>query len=68
MLTEQRIVKQITTLPSQNAINVQWANQILRDGVFVSETYERKAYTEDQVADFSTEVTGASNYVAAMGW
>ena len=68
MLTEQRIVKQITTLPSQGAINVQWSNQILRDGTLVSETYERKAYTEDQVAEFSAEVTGASNYITAMGW
>lgn len=67
-LTEQRILKQVTTLPNQSAVNVQWANQILRDGELVTETYERKAYTADQKAEFLTEVEGAENYIAALGW
>lgn len=67
-LTEQRVLKQVTMLPQSNAINVQWANQILRDGEFVSETYERKAYGPEQKADFLAEVDGAAAYVSAMGW
>lgn len=67
-LTEQRILSQVTTLPAQSAANVQWANQILRDDVVISETYERKAYTVEQKADFLSEVEGAENYITALGW
>ena len=68
MLTEQRILKQVTTLPAQSAVQVQWANQILKDGVVISETYERKAYSQDQAAEFAAEVEGAAAYVTALGW
>jgi hypothetical protein len=68
MLTEQRIIKQVSILPAQSAVNVQWANQILRDGEIISETYERKAYTSEQRAEFEAEVTGAASYIAALGW
>lgn len=67
-LSEQRILKQVTILAQQNAVNVQWANQILRDGEVITETYERKAYTQDQAAEFAAEVEGASGYLAALGW
>lgn len=68
-LTEQRILKQVTMLPQSNAVNVQWANQIIRDGSeVISETYERKAYGQDQKADFIAEVTGGQAYADAMGW
>lgn len=67
-LTEQRILKQVTILPNQSAVNVQWANQILRDGEVISETYERKAYGQDQKADFIAEVSGGQSYADAMGW
>lgn len=68
-LTEQRIIKQITMLPQSNTVNVQWADQIVRDGSkVVSETYERKAYGQDQKADFIAEVTGGQAYADAMGW
>lgn len=67
-LTEQRVLSQVTTLPQQNAINVQWADQILRDGEVISSTFHRKAYTADQKADFLAEVEGAAGYVAVMGW
>jgi len=65
-LTEQRIIKQITTLPQQNAINVQWANQILRDGEVISENYERKAYSTGQEAEFLAEVPNAAMYVSVL--
>lgn len=66
--TEQRILKQVAVLPTQNAVNVQWSNQVLKDGVVLTETYERKAYTADQSAEFATEVEGAAGYMAALGW
>lgn len=68
-LTEQRVLKQVTMLPQANAINVQWANQVIRDGSeLVTETYERKAYGEDQKGDFIAEVEGGAAYASAMGW
>jgi hypothetical protein len=67
-LTENKILKQVSILPNQSAVNVQWSNQILRDGELVTETFERKAYTQDQKAEFLAEVEGAENYIAALGW
>ena len=67
-LTEQRIIKQVTVIPTNNAINVQWANQILRDGEVISETNERKAYGPGQQAEFTAEVAGASDYVDLINW
>lgn len=67
-LTEKTIINQITVLPAQSAIQVQWANQVLRDDEVISETYHRKAYMKEQQAEFEAEVTGAGAYVAAVGW
>lgn len=67
-LTEQRILKQVAVLPAQSAVNVQWANQILRDEEVISETYERKAYTAEQKDEFLSEVEGAESYILALGW
>ena len=67
-LTEQRIINQVTVLPSQNAINVQWADQILRDGEVISQTYHRKAYGPGQQAEFLAEVEGADAYVNLIDW
>lgn len=67
-LTEKTIIKQVSVLPAQSAINVQWANQVLRDDEVISETYHRKAYTKEQQAEFEAEVTNAGAYVAAVGW
>ena len=67
-LTEQRILNQVTTLPQQGAVNVQWADQILRDGEVISSTYHRKAYGELNKAEFLAEVEGAENYIGALGW
>ena len=65
---EVRYVKQVSLLPSQSAVNVQWGLAIKKDGELVTETYERKAYTADQKAEFLAEVEGAENYIAALGW
>ncbi len=67
-LTEQRVLKQVSTLPQQNAINVQWADQVLRDGEVISETPHRKAYMQAQAAEFAVEVEGAAAYMTALGW
>ena len=67
-LTEQRIVNQISILPNQNAINVQWADQIVKDGEVISETFHRKTYGPGQQAEFTTEVIGASDYVGLINW
>jgi len=67
-LTEQRVLKSVQVLSQQSAVNVQWANQILRDEEIITETYERKAYTADQKDDFLAEVEGAEAYIAVLGW
>lgn len=67
-LTEQRVLKLVTVLAQQSAVNVQWANQILRDSEVISETYERKAYTAAQKGEFLAEVEGAASYLPALGW
>ncbi len=67
-LSEKRVVQQVSILPNENAINVQWSNQILRGEEIVSETYERKAYTIDQRDQFIDEVENAEAYCAALGW
>lgn len=68
-LIEQRILKQVTMLPQSNTINVQWANQIVRDGSeIVSETYERSAYSQEDKDSFVAAVEGGLAYATAMGW
>ncbi len=67
-LTEQRILNQVTVLPNANAINVQWLNQILRDGEVIQQQYHRKAYGPGQQAEFLAEVEGAENYVGLIQW
>lgn len=67
-LTEQRIINQVTVLPNANSINVQWADQILRDGEVISQTYHRKAYSPEQKAEFEAEVEGAAGYVDLITW
>lgn len=67
-LTEQRVLKSVNILPSQGAANVQWADQILKNGEVISESYHRKAYTQDQKEEFLAEVEGAESYISALGW
>lgn len=68
MLSEQRVLSQITTLPADDAINVQWLDIISRDGVEISRIPHRKAYSRDQSAAFLAEVEGAETYASALGW
>jgi hypothetical protein len=67
-LTERTIIKQIQVLPESNTIQVQWANQILRDGELVTETFHRCAYGADDQEKFLAEVDGAEAYIPILGW
>ena len=66
--SEVKYVKQVTWLPEQSTVNVQWANAIKKDGEVISETFERCAYTADQKDTFLADVEGADSYVKAIGW
>ena len=65
---EIKYIRQVSLLPAQSAVNVQWATAIKKDGELVTETYERKAYTAEQYHDFLAEVEGAEAYIAVLGW
>lgn len=67
-LTEQRVLKQVSVLPASKTIDVQWSNQVFKDGVLISEQYHRKAYSEKQRDEFLAEVEGAEAYITAVGW
>lgn len=67
-LSEKRIVKQVSIVPEIQCVNVQWADQIFRDGELVAETYHRKAYSLEQRDQFLAEVDGADRYTSALGW
>lgn len=68
MFEEVTVLSQVTILPEQNAINVQWLKQVKKDGVVIASTPHRKAYIQSQKDEFLNEVTGAANYIAALGW
>lgn len=68
MLTEQRILKQVSILADIGFMNVQWANQVSRDGEIIAETFERKAYGPEQKEEFLAEVEGGKAYAIAAGW
>ena len=65
---EIKYLKQVSILPTQSAVNVQWAVAIKKDDEVISEQYERKAYTQDQKESFLAEVEGAENYINVLGW
>jgi hypothetical protein len=67
-LIEQRVLKQISVLPLSKTIDVQWADQIVKDGTVISEQYHRKAYSANQKDEFLAEVESAAFYVSAVGW
>lgn len=67
-IIEDKIISQVNFLPAASTINVQWANRILKDGVVIAETYERKAYAQDQKAEFLVEVDNAATYISVLGW
>lgn len=68
MFEEKTILANVELLIAQNCIQVKWLNQILKDGVVISEVPHRKAYCQDQKAEFLAEVVDAQKYVDAIGW
>lgn len=66
-LTEQRIIKQVTLLPQEGAIAVQWAHQVLRDGEVITESYHRRAYSGDEKEEFLRSAEGKSAIAAVLG-
>lgn len=67
-LTEQRILRAVTVRPDADTIEVEWRDEILRDGEVITSTPHRKAYGADQKDEFLAEVEGAEGYAAAAGW
>lgn len=67
-LTEQKTLSQVTVLADAGTVNVQWTNNILKDGSLVAEQFERKAYDKSMVAEFLAEVDGAQHYASVLGW
>lgn len=68
MLTEQMILKSVTINLSTSSAEVEWRNEILRDGEVISSVPYRRAYMESEKAEFLTDVDGAENYITALGW
>jgi len=66
--TEQKIVSQVNALPDLQVFNVQWTNQVIKDGDIIASTYERKCYAIEQKDEFLAEVDGAVDYANAIGW
>ena len=67
-LEERTIIKSINVRPDVDAIEVQWAIQILKDGEVVSERYHRSSYGRTTASAFYSEVENAGAYMAALGW
>lgn len=75
-LTEQTIIKDVTILPDTDpsttpalaTAQVRWADQVLKDGIVISEQFRRYAYDKAHEADFLAEVPNATNYISALGW
>ncbi|HWV16053.1 MAG TPA: hypothetical protein VN030_11550 [Cellvibrio sp.] len=67
-LTEARVLKSVEILPASSAVNVLWADQVLRDGEVISESNHRKSYNANNKDSFLIEVEGAENYIPVLGW
>ncbi|MHB8392318.1 MAG: hypothetical protein ACYDBH_22520 [Acidobacteriaceae bacterium] len=76
MLSEKTIIKSITikpytdlsVTPALATIEVQWADQILKEGAVFSEQYRRKVYNKRQGVELLAEVPNSAAYTAAAGW
>lgn len=66
--TEQRVLNQVTILIEQSAVNVQWLDQVLRDGEVIASTPFRKAYSSTQKAEFAADMAHPESYFAILGW
>lgn len=67
-IIEKKILSQVNALPDLQVFNVQWTNQVIKDGEIIASTYERKCYAIEQKDEFLAEVDGAVDYAKAIGW
>lgn len=67
-LLEQKILKSVEVVTTQNCINVCWENQILRDEEIISAVPHRCAYMQEQKEQFLSEVEGGQAYADILGW
>ena len=67
-LTENKVLKSIEVIPEAQSVNVLWENQVLRDGVVISQTLERSAYNELDKIRFMSDVSSANEYITILGW
>lgn len=62
-LIKQRILKSVEALPQQQSVNVRWADQVLENGVVISEQFHRRAYSQAEYAAFVADVPGGKAVV-----
>ena len=67
-IIEQKVLSQVNALPESSSFNVQWTNQVIKDGEIIASTYERKCYAIEQKDEFLAEIDGAVDYAKAIGW
>ena len=68
MYEEIKQLKSVEVLPTSQATNVLWENQVLKDGVVISSVNHRCAYGILQREQFLADVVGATDYIVAAGW
>lgn len=67
--TEQRILQSVTHQVVANALEIEWRDQVLRDGVVISDTPHRRAYMEDELLQLQADLGAAADgYAAVAGW
>jgi hypothetical protein len=68
-LTEQRVLASVNHNKLADALEVCWADQVLRDGEVIASTAHRCAYSREQKVLFEVDLgVDAAVYVAAAGW
>ncbi|GAA4493455.1 hypothetical protein [Pseudaeromonas paramecii] len=66
-LSEEKALVSVEVLPTSNAINVRWENQILRDGEIISTENVRRAYGRYEREAFLADVPNGAAYADAAG-
>lgn len=68
MLEEKSEIVKVEVVPAANTICVQWADQILKDGVVVADTPRRACYTQGMLELFLADAPAASGYAGFIDW
>lgn len=69
-MRKEIVIKSVEVLPTQNAIQVAWDNNIIDDDdvTVLASTIHRKAYISGERAQFMEEVSDAAKYVDLIAW